>query len=71
MEGGPKQNHHAGRVRLQEQRKNRDANRTPAAYKGVAPSPLTLLQHGEPIPFEKRTKKGFAIPVTVRAPKLV
>ena len=31
----------------------------------------SLLKDGEPIPVEKRTRKGFAIPVTVRAPKLV
>ena len=30
----------------------------------------SLLRDGVPFPVEKRVRKGFAIPVTVRAPKM-
>lgn len=29
----------------------------------------TLLRHGQPFPVEKRTRKGYAIPVLVSAPR--
>jgi predicted RNase H-like HicB family nuclease len=32
---------------------------------------LQLTRQGTPFPFEKRNKRGYAFPVTVRAPRLV